>query len=220
MRASRRLLRSKTRYVRGSDSRSLHAFAKCSSLAAEWKGKQSNLLFAVRREDGKLDRVALGWLSWPSGDFLYLVSLPSGGIPMVQAFSRLNHLLGEHNWTVPELHRRLRARGLRVNLKSLYRLKDDHRPLERLDLRVAGAVCQVFQVSLSALITFAEAGAKLRRLRLARQRRLEILMARNNDCRLSAAERAELGELVREAEAITLHNARVLAGRRVHASTP
>lgn len=139
---------------------------------------------------------------------------------MVRAYSRPNHLLGKHNWTVPELHRRLRERGQRVNLKSLYRLNDERRPLERLDLRVAGAVCQVVQVSLSALITFAETGMKLRRLPVARQRRLETLMAGNNDGRLSAAERAELGQLVREAEAIALHNARVLAGQRVQATTP
>src|SRR5262249_22380352 len=133
---------------------------------------------------------------------------------MVQAFSRLNHLLGAQNWTVPELYRRLRERGLRVNLKSLYRLKDDRRPLERLDLRVAGAVCQVFQIPLSELIASEETGGKLRRLAAARQRRLDTLMARNNDGRLSVAERAELGQLVREAEAITLHNARVLASQR------
>jgi hypothetical protein len=139
---------------------------------------------------------------------------------MVGAFSRLNHLLGEHNWTVPELHRRLRARGLRVNLKSLYRLNDERRALERLDLRVAAAVCEVFQVPLSGLITFAETGAKLRRLPAARQRRLDTLMARNNDGRLGTAERAELGQLVREAEAVALHNARLLAGQREPAATP
>jgi hypothetical protein len=139
---------------------------------------------------------------------------------MVRAFSCLNHLLGERDWTVPELHRRLRERGLRVNLKSLYRLNDDRRPLQRLDLRVAAAVCQVLQVPLSGLITFAETGGKLRRLPVARQRRLDTLMARNNDGRLNAAERAELGQLVREAETIALHNARVLAGQWVPATTP
>jgi hypothetical protein len=139
---------------------------------------------------------------------------------MVQAFSRLNRLLGAHNWTVPELYRRLRERGLRVNLKSLYRLKDERRPLERLDLRVAGAVCQLFQVPLSDLIAFEEVGGKLRRLPAARQRRLDVLMARNNDGRLTGAERAELGQLVREAEQITLHNARVLARQRAAAQSP
>jgi hypothetical protein len=139
---------------------------------------------------------------------------------MVQAFSRLNYLLREQNWTVPELYRRLRERGLRVNVKSLYRLKDNRRPLERLDLRVAGAVCQVFQVLLSDLIAFEETGRKLRRLPADRQRRLDTLMTRNNEGRLSTAERAELGQLVREAEEITLHNARVLAGQQVPAPTP
>jgi len=139
---------------------------------------------------------------------------------MVRAFSRLNHLLEKQNLTVPELHRRLRERGQGVNLKSLYRLKDDCRPLERLDLRVAGAICQLFQVPLSALITFAETGKKLQRLPAAQQKRLDRLMAGNNDGRLSPTERSELEALVQEAETIALHNARMLASQRLHATTP
>ena len=57
---------------------------------------------------------------------------------MVQAFSRLRDVLGERGISVPELRRRLEQQGLSVNLKSLYRLVKDDRPLERLNLRVAG----------------------------------------------------------------------------------
>ena len=57
---------------------------------------------------------------------------------MVQAFSRLKRVLDEQNVTVPELHRRLLRQGLRVNVKSLYRLSNDRQPLQRLDLRLQG----------------------------------------------------------------------------------
>jgi hypothetical protein len=116
--------------------------------------------------------------------------------------------------TVPELHRRIRQRGLSVNLKSLYRLSKGDQPVERLDLRVAGVICQVCQVSLSEFITFEAPERKLRRLPAAKQKRLELLMAKHNEGRLTEAEREELQSLVREAEDVTLSNARLLAGQR------
>jgi hypothetical protein len=53
---------------------------------------------------------------------------------VVQAFSRLKRVLGERRMTVPDLHRRVQAEGVRINLKSLYRLSKQDQPLERLDL--------------------------------------------------------------------------------------
>src|SRR5258708_7194604 len=100
---------------------------------------------------------------------------------MVLAYSRLKRVLGEQNMSVPELHRRLKKRGLGINLKSLYRLAHDQEPLERLDLRVAGAVCELCEIPLSELITFASANSKLRHLSAVKQKRLDILMAKNND---------------------------------------
>jgi hypothetical protein len=55
---------------------------------------------------------------------------------------------------VPALQKRIQQRGMQVNLKNLYRLSRAHQPLARLDLRVAGAICQVCDVPLSELITF------------------------------------------------------------------
>jgi hypothetical protein len=133
---------------------------------------------------------------------------------MVRAYSQLKRLLGEQKLTVPELHRRMRRQGLRVNLKSLYRLQNDRQPLERLDLRVAGAICQVCRVPLSELIAFTPRKEKLRRLPAARQKRLDALMAKNSEGRMTRAEQDELRGLVREAEEITLANARILAGQR------
>jgi hypothetical protein len=138
---------------------------------------------------------------------------------MVQAYSRLKRVLGERRMSVPDLQRRMEQQGLNVNLKSLYRLSRDDQPLERLNLRVAGMICQVCAVPLSELITFETAGSKLHRLAAAKQRRLDVLMARNNAGKLTASERHELQSLVREAEEISIRNARILAGQRDR-STP
>jgi hypothetical protein len=112
--------------------------------------------------------------------------------------------------TVPELQRRIRQRGVNINLKSLYRLSDEHKPLERLDMRVAGAICDVCDVSLSDLITFEAQTGNLQILSVAKQQRLDSLMTGNNEGTLTEAEREELRSLVREAEEITLCNARLL----------
>ena len=133
---------------------------------------------------------------------------------MVQAFSQLKRVLGERRLSVPQLQRRLEEHGLTVNLKSLYRLAKDDQPLERLNLRVAGMICQVCDVPLSKLIAFELAETRLRRLSAAKQNRLDALMDKNNEGVLTSAERRELRALVRDAEEIALSNARKLAGQR------
>jgi len=139
---------------------------------------------------------------------------------MVQAFSQLRRVLGERGMSVPDLRRRLEQQGFLVNLKSLYRLVKDDRPLERLNLRVAGMICQVCDVPLSKLIAFEMMDSRLRRLSAAKQQRLDRLMTGNNDGRLTSAERQELHDLVRQAEEIALSNARKLASQRRELSTP
>jgi hypothetical protein len=139
---------------------------------------------------------------------------------MMQAFSRLKRVLDEQNMTVPELHRRMRQRGLRINLKSLYRLNNDRQPLQRLDLGVAGAICQVIDLPLSDLIAFEAPKKKLRRLAVEKQKRLDVLMAKSNEGKLKVPERQELQALVREAEEIMLANARQLAQQRQQLAMP
>ena len=129
---------------------------------------------------------------------------------MLQAYSRLKQVLNRQKITIPELLRRIERLGLHVNPKSLYRLSNEHQPLQRLDLRVAGAICQVCDVSLSELVDFEPEAKTLSRLPAAKQKRLDALMAKNNEGQLPAAEQRELRELVAEAEAITLRNARIL----------
>jgi hypothetical protein len=139
---------------------------------------------------------------------------------MVQAYSLLKRVLNEQNMTVPELHRHMLEQGLSINLKSLYRLSNDRQPLQRLDLRVAGAICQVLALPLSELIAFESPKRKLRRLASGKQKRLDSLMARSNEGRLTGAEAQELRGLVREAEEIMLDNARQLAAQREQLTTP
>ena len=91
---------------------------------------------------------------------LYLVSYQIEG-SIIYAYARLKRLLGEPNLTVPELYERARKSGMRVNLKSLYCLNNESQPVERLDLRVAGAICQACDTPLSELITFEIPKAKL-----------------------------------------------------------
>jgi hypothetical protein len=133
---------------------------------------------------------------------------------MMQAYSRLKRLLGDRNITVSELYKRIQQRGMQVNLKSLYRLSREHQPLARLDLHVAEAICQVCEVPLSELITSETPKAMLHRLTVAKQTRLDTLMAKNNAGQLTGGEGEELRVLVHEAEEMTLANARILAGQR------
>jgi Fe2+ or Zn2+ uptake regulation protein len=130
------------------------------------------------------------------------------------AYSRLKRLLKQQQISIPELHRRMQESGVRVNLKSLYRLTDEHHPIERLDLRVAGAICQVCAASLSDWIVFDE-GAYLRTFAADRQASLNVLMAKNNEGQLTEHELTELTALVREAEEITLANAHTLAAQQL-----
>ena len=137
----------------------------------------------------------------------------------MNAYSRLKRLLTQQKLSIPELHRRIRCQGLKVNIKSLYRLSDEHQSLERLDMRVAGAICQVCAVPLSEWIIFEEEDGKLRTLSAAKQGRLDTLMAQNNAGAMMEAERSELQALVREAEEIALTNARLLAKQRQRLDT-
>jgi hypothetical protein len=133
---------------------------------------------------------------------------------MIVAYSRLQKILEERRLSVPELHRRLQQQEQGVNIKSLYRLNDARQPLARLDLRVAGAICQLCDVTLADLVDFSGQGAKLATLATDKQDRLDALMDKNNQGKLSRKEQRELQELVCETQEITLHNARILADQQ------
>ncbi len=122
-------------------------------------------------------------------------------------------MLAERNLTVFQLHRQLDSAGLPVNIKSLYRLTADE-PLQKVDLRVAGAVCQACDVEIGDLITFQKPRAQLQRLEPKAQARLDELMDKNNDGQLNGREKKEFAVLAEEAHRVSLENARMLVAER------
>ncbi len=141
----------------------------------------------------------------------------SGHTP--EAYSRLRVILAEKNISVFQLHRELNEAGLQVNIKSLYRLNSDE-PLQKVDLRIAGAICQACDVELGELISFERPSVRLQRMPSKLQERLDELMAANNDGKLSAAERREFGELAETAHRLSVENARILKAERRRTGTP
>jgi len=135
----------------------------------------------------------------------------NGNIP--EAYSRLRIILAKMNVTVFQLHRRLEAAGFAVNIKSLYRLGSDE-PIQKIDLRIAAAICRVCGVNLGELIALEKTPAQLRQLDGRTQSRLEALMAKNNDGKLTASEKKEFGQLAEKAHRISIENARVLVAER------
>ena len=71
---------------------------------------------------------------------------------------------------------------------------------------------------LTDLIAFETSKTKMKRLPAAKQKRLDALMARNNDGRLTASEHLELLELVRAASEMALGNVSVLAALTGHST--
>ena len=131
-----------------------------------------------------------------------------------EAYSRLGLVLAGMNITVFRLHRLLAEAGFTVNIKSLYRLAAEG-PIEKIDLRIAAALCRVCNVALGELITLEKPRALLRRLDTKTQGRLEELMSKNNDGKLNAIEKREFAQLAEKAHKLSLHNARALqTGRR------
>ena len=136
---------------------------------------------------------------------------------MSVAYSRLKLLLDERSLSQADLRRRVAEEERAFNVKTLYRLADPDRPLERVDLRVVGAVCRALGVGIGDLIVFAEQDTTtLRELPESKQRRLDELMLGHNEGRLAGDELEELRALLSEAEGIARSNARRLAGHRRH----
>ena len=126
------------------------------------------------------------------------------------AWSNLKVILAQQNLSVLDLQKKLRKRGVSVNVKSLYRLAEPH-PLWKIDIRIVNAICQTFGLELGDLIQLEKPAQQLRRLGAEKQRRLDVLMEKNNEGELTRAERGELTRLVDESQRISLHNARALA---------
>jgi hypothetical protein len=91
-------------------------------------------------------------------------------------------LLAEQNMSVLALHKRLRQKGVSVNLKSLYRLAGSQ-PLQKVDARIVRPICLVLGVDLSELITLEKPQATLLKLDPVTQSRISALLGKNNQVR-------------------------------------
>jgi hypothetical protein len=118
-------------------------------------------------------------------------------------------ILARENLSVLALQRKLEAAGASVNVKSLYRLAEDA-PLQKIDLRIAAAVCEEFGIALGDLISFEKPKAQLARLDARTQARLDALMSKNNEGQLTTAQRKEFVLLAEQAHRMSIENARTL----------
>jgi DNA-binding Xre family transcriptional regulator len=126
------------------------------------------------------------------------------------AYSRLPKILHEHRWTVADFIKKLSARGVSLDKKSVYRLASV-KPLQTINVRILGAVCEELKVGIADLITWQQPKPELHRIDEKMQDRLSALMAKNNEGKLTAQEAKELAELGAYAERLSLENARILA---------
>ncbi len=133
------------------------------------------------------------------------------------AYSRLRLILAEKNASVFQLHRELNDSGVSVNIKSLYRLTSDE-PLQKVDLRIAAAICKACDVSLGELISFEKPSAQMQKLPARDQARLDDLMSANNERKLTASEQREFDALAEKAHRLSMENARILQAERRRAS--
>jgi len=135
---------------------------------------------------------------------------------MQEAFSRLKSVLDTKGLTAADLVRRIAEQGDRVNAKSVYRLADPEETLEKVDMRVIGAICQALEVGIGDILTFEEPTI-IEHFDTAKQARMDLLMTRHHVSHgepLADDELRELRQLVDEAEAIARGNARRLANRK------
>ena len=130
-----------------------------------------------------------------------------------EAYSRLRIVLAKMNLSVFQLHKRLQADGVAVNRKSLYRLASDE-PIQKIDLRIAAAICKACSVALGDLVTLEKPVAYLQRLDAKTQDRLDTLMAKNNEGSLTTTEKREFERLAEKAHQLSMDNARVLITER------
>ena len=74
-----------------------------------------------------------------------------------------------------------------------------------------GAICAEFKVSLDDLLVWEPVKPKLHRIDAGMQERLDVLLEKNNEGTIAAAEKKELEELGETVERLSLENARMLA---------
>jgi DNA-binding Xre family transcriptional regulator len=126
------------------------------------------------------------------------------------AYSRLSGILTTHRFTVADLCKRLSAKGVLFDRKTIYRLAG-FKPMQTINAPVLGAVCEELNVGVGDVIAWEPSKPELHRIDEKTEKRLSLLMGKNNEGKLTAAEARELAELGDYAEKLSLENARILA---------
>lgn len=126
------------------------------------------------------------------------------------AYSRLGSILAQQHRTVAGFIEKLNTKGIFLDKKTVYRLAGP-KPIQTINTRVLGVVCDELNVGVGDLITWQQPQPGLQRIDEKTQQRLSELMGRNNEGVLTAAEAKELAELGAYAEKLSLENARLLA---------
>ncbi len=126
------------------------------------------------------------------------------------AYSNLPELLAQRKSSVAELYKRLSAKGMEFDRKTLYRLAS-RKPLASISAPVLKAVCVELKVGIGDILVWEAPQPKLHRIAESMQERLSMLMGKNNEGDLTEQERAEFQQLGEEAERLSLENARMLA---------
>jgi DNA-binding Xre family transcriptional regulator len=142
----------------------------------------------------------------------------------VSAYSALPEMLRQRRLSVADIYRRLQSQGLKFDKKTLYRLASPE-PMQTINIPVIGALCRELNVALGDLISFTPRQPKLHRIDEKTQKRLDELMTRNTEGKLTARERKELEELGEAVERLSFENAQLLARhngapRRAHPRRP
>jgi len=126
------------------------------------------------------------------------------------AYSRLSRILTTHRFTVADLCKKLTAKGVSFDRKTVYRLAG-FRPMQTINAPVLGAVCEELNIGVADVIAWEPSKPELHRIDEKTQQRLSFLMGKSNEGQLSDAEATELAELGDHAEKLSLENARILA---------
>jgi DNA-binding Xre family transcriptional regulator len=135
------------------------------------------------------------------------------GVKTNAAYSGLGSILVERDMSVRALGELLEKRGTPVSKNTLYRLSKAA-PIDRIELQILGELRDALEVSLDDLLVFEAPPKGLQQLSASKQKRLHELMAKNTEGDLAVPEREEFLRLGREAERLTLANARQLATQR------
>ncbi len=129
------------------------------------------------------------------------------------AYSHLPEILALRRLKVSDLREKLRAVGVNVNQKSLYRLTTAE-PIQKIDTRIVGAICHTCDVGIQDVIGFEKPKPVLQKLPVDEQRRLDELMTAHAEGPLGAGEMRELDGLSEKAHQLTMANARMLVAQR------